>query len=404
MQQIEHIVVLIMENRSFDQMLGYLKLYGIRNDIDGLQHHYFNRYRGKKYNPYRINAYEFKPDPGHGSKDVEEQLTSNNGGFVKNFSKYDSKTPEDIMGFYDGYDLPVYHNFSENYCICDKWFSSVRGQTQPNRAYAYSGTSEGYSDNIFPGEFFKAKTIFQMLEETGINWNFYSHDIASLRFNKNHFFSEPIDKIGKFFERCHNGNLSPVSWIDPDFGIGPTDGNDDHPPHNIQKGQKLVGRIYNALINGKNDLWKKTMFIITYDEHGGFYDHVKPRKAEDDRENFKKYGVRVPAFVVSPWVAKRSVSSIIYDHTSIIKTIYERFCSNEPASNLEKFGLRTKNANSLWSLITSNLREDCKSVDLSKIKDNKIVEPNSLIRSEFQESLYHLQEYCQNEGLPKSKI
>ena len=130
-----------------------------------------------------------------------------------------------------------------------------------------------------------------------------------------------------FLERAASGDLPAVSWIDPNFidlTFGPAGSNDDHPPSDLHAGQKLVLELFDAVVQGP--AWEKTLLIITYDEHGGFYDHVPPPTAEDDTPALRKLGPRVPAFVISPWVAERQVAKTVFDHTSIIKTILARFC------------------------------------------------------------------------------
>jgi phospholipase C len=126
--------------------------------------------------------------------------------------------------------------------------------------------------------------------------------------------------------------------------------NDDHPPSDVSLGQALVLKIYDALASSPN--WSRTLFVITYDEHGGFYDHVDPREFEaaDDRPAMRRYGVRVPALVVSPFV-ERGVSHVVYDHTSIIKTILMRFC-RKPETAARSMGARVAAANHLGSLLT----------------------------------------------------
>jgi phospholipase C len=139
------------------------------------------------------------------------------------------------------------------------------------------------------------------------------------------------EDAASFIEDAQRGNLAQVSWIDPNFkdlNLAHTQSNDDHPPSDVEDGQELVFLVYNALASGP--AWDKTLLLIVYDEHGGFYDHVAPPAApDDDPVTFGRYGVRVPAIVVSPFVTPRSVCNTLFDHTSIIKTILTRFCPRE---------------------------------------------------------------------------
>jgi phospholipase C len=214
------------------------------------------------------------------------------------------------------------------------------------------------------------KPIYKFLPK-GVSWRHYSHDIASLRFVKGYQgLVTEIDKVNQFYERAQKGTLTNISWIDPDFGtlIYPGPPNDDHPPHDISNGQNLVRKVYNALLNGPKSQWERTLLVVVYDEHGGFYDHVSPRQwvAMDDREEFKKYGVRVPALVISPWVGKGvaygSQQNVVFDHTSVLKTILRRFCT--PANGaVPKMTARVNAANDLSALLTETTpRTDCTAI------------------------------------------
>ncbi|MFQ5675933.1 MAG: alkaline phosphatase family protein, partial [bacterium] len=208
--------------------------------------------------------------------------------------------------------------------------------------------------------------------DAGVKWKSYSDDFDFLRiFKKFRFKTSRLDGMATFYWDVKNGNLPAVSWINPNFADIGHDGNDDHPPADILKGQKLVATIYNALINGGKDLWKKTMFIVTYDEHGGFYDHVQPPEAPDDRPDFRKYGCRVPALVVSPWVKKGGVSHTVFDHTSILRTILLRFCRSADGS-VPSMGARVDNANDLGSLLTEDIPRTIATPQL------KVAEPRKL--------------------------
>jgi len=155
-----------------------------------------------------------------------------------------------------------------------------------------------------------------------------------------------------FLERAAAHDLPAVSWIDPNFydlTFGPTGSNDDHPPSDLRAGQKLVLQLFDAL--ARSELWEKTLLVITYDEHGGFFDHVPPPAAAADRPGMDRYGPRVPALVISPWAAPKSVSNTVFDHTSIIKTILKRFCANAQGE-IPDMGARVNAAHHLGELLT----------------------------------------------------
>jgi phospholipase C len=155
-----------------------------------------------------------------------------------------------------------------------------------------------------------------------------------------------------FLDHARSGDLAALSWIDPNFVdfnyYGPAGSNDDHPPSDITAGQELVFKLYDAVV--RSPAWPRTLLVITYDEHGGFYDHVTPPGATDASPSFRSYGVRVPAIIVSPWLEPGSTSNLVFDHTSIIKTILTRFCRR--ATGISDMGLRVDAAQTLAPLLT----------------------------------------------------
>jgi phospholipase C len=368
--KIEHIVVLVMENRSFDHMLGYLTLENGRTDVDGLTSSMSNSYQGKPYpaRPLTKTAFGQKQDPCHDGDCVTEQLSNGNGGFVSNYARTHPGDPEvDLpMGYYNGAILPVYDHLARNFLICDRWFCSVDGATWPNRLYAVTGRADGSKKNKkIP--LYNIASFVRQLDKKKVSWRWYSHDIATLRitdgnyrpplhpnFKRFSFFDRRSTFGGNsFLEDAAAGKLAAVSWIDPNFVdvgfVGPSGSNDDHPPSDVMKGQELVLKLYNAVINSPQ--WEKTLLVVVYDEHGGFYDHVAPPPADDDSAAFRHYGARVPAFIVSPWVERGKASHVIFDHTSIIKTILLKFCRQADGS-IPNMGARVTHANHLGGLLT----------------------------------------------------
>ena len=160
-------------------------------------------------------------------------------------------------------------------------------------------------------------------------------------------------KVATELSEQAQGKLAAVSWIDPDFGDPVTNShkneNDDHPPVDMMAGQELVLKLYNAVVNSPT--WNKTLLVVVYDEHGGLFDHVAPLPASDDRPSFRQYGVRVPAFVVSPWAEANVVSHLVFDHTSLIKTILLKFCRRADGS-IPDMGARVTAAQHLGALLT----------------------------------------------------
>jgi phospholipase C len=334
LDRIEHIVVLMMENRSYDQMLGYLTLSGRRPEVDGLRAGMANAYHD------------------HDGR----------------FPQYDG-----VMGYHSEKHLPVYDHLSEKFLICDRWFSSVCGSTFPNRLYSVAGHAAGSRDNISPPIYHEKAFVRQLDQVKGVSWSWFVHDVAPIVWavDRDYPLTQTLDHVAwfdgharppyfgqRFVQRAAAGKLPNVSWIDPSFAdfrtsvfsIFSPPSNDDHPPSDVVDGQALVLKLYDALASSPQ--WAKTMLVITYDEHGGFFDHVPPPEnpPDDDPTIFSRYGVRVPTIVVSPLVARRSHSSMVFDHTSIIKTILLRFCRKD--GTIPDMGARVSNANHLGSLLT----------------------------------------------------
>jgi phospholipase C len=377
LKAVEHIVVLMLENRSFDHMLGYLSLPLVlggaeRDDVDGLRGPSLdvNSFDGRDYPIEHLDMTAFQgeaEDPDHSGRSVDEQLRDGGGGFVKNFArisaararalKVAAPSPGLVMGYYNADDLPVYDHLASEYCVVDRWFSSVPGATWPNRLYAATGQAAGSRDDLSP-PLYALPSFARHLDRHQVDWRWYSFDPGTLRAIdpeyrlSNHDRFSYVDSrklsiaeraVGELMEEgpsllddLARGELPAVSWIDPHFKdlrvLGPNS-NDDHPPSDVLAGQDLVLTIYHALASAPT--WPKTLLIIAYDEHGGFYDHVPPPAAVDDDSEFRRLGVRVPALLVSPLVKAGSSSTGLlggefhFDHTSILKTILTRFCSAE---------------------------------------------------------------------------
>jgi phospholipase C len=377
LDEVEHVVVVMLENRSFDHMLGYLSLPAGqggkgRTNIDGLTGpgENFNRYNDASYPIHHLAETAFKgeaEDPDHSGKSVEEQLANGGSGFVSNFARISKERAEQlnvpvpepglVMGYYTAEELPVYDHLATEYCVVDRWFSSVPGATWPNRLYSVAGQAADSRNDISP-PIYALPSFARYLDQHHIDWRWYSFDPGTLRaidpayrLSDHHRFSfvdsrklstkeraagELTEEGPSFLDDVAAGTLPQVSWIDPRFKdlrvLGP-DSNDDHPPSDVTAGQDLILNVYHALSSAST--WAKTLLVIVYDEHGGFYDHVSPPQTTDKDPKFQHLGVRVPALLVSPLVAAGSSSTELlgpnfhFDHTSIIKTILTRFCNTD---------------------------------------------------------------------------
>jgi len=357
--KIDHVVVLMMENRSFDHLLGYLSLEAGK-PVDGLTPGMSNQYNGRTYPIHRLTntAFERGQDPCHTAECIAEQLQNHNGGFVANFARTFPFDPNPglVMGYYNAAAVPVYDHLANSFCACDRWFSSVDGATWPNRLYSVTGRAAN-SKNNRPVPLYNIPSFVRHLDRLRVSWNWYAHDISTLRlidgwysvghFPRFRYFEHPLQN--NFLCDAAMGRLPAVSWIDPNFNDIGFSGNDDHPPADIADGQALALKLVHAVTHSPQ--WSKTLLVIVYDEHGGLYDHVEPPAAPDDKPAFRRYGVRVPALVVSPWVERGSVSSMVFDHTTLIKTILLRFCRDR-LGNIPDMGTRVRHANHLGSLLT----------------------------------------------------
>src|SRR5262245_56967857 len=358
---IKHVILLMLENRSFDQMLGcFQEKYP--TELDGVDPTKPKRWNadpsGKQFFQEPTNDVQTERDPHHETAHVLKQIADNNSGFVRDFAEaYPGSTPQQrqqVMSYYPLMFLDALHRLARDFTICDHWFSSLPGPTWPNRFFALSGTSSGrvmMPEGItHPNleEFFKQDqtTIFDQLNAAGRTWKVYFYDFpCSLILNNQR--REPANLanyfgIDQFFKEVRDeANFPDFCLIEPKYAG--RDQNDDHPPHNTMKAEKLIADVYNA-IRSRPDLWQSSLLVVVYDEHGGFYDHVPPPATIPPDEHHEEYtfdrlGVRVPAILVSPWVDQR-VENSQFDHTSLLKYLTDKW-------SLGPLGARTAAANSI---------------------------------------------------------
>jgi len=318
---VDAIVVLMMENRSFDHYLGALKsdaTYAHKATVTGLT--------GTESNPspsgaaipvFKLN--NFTPaDPPHSYDACHAQWNNGkNDGFVK---AHAGRSENEVMGFHDRTQLPFYYWLADNYTVCENWFASVMGPTWPNRFYLHAATSSGKTGNT-PFITGGPDTIWEKLRSSGKTYKNYTASVVAWYtggFVGKLLSLNPVKQISEFFADAKNGTLPNFSIIDPDFTS-----NDDHPDHDIRQGQAFVASIYKALADSPQ--WKRVLFVITYDEHGGFFDHVAPPTTVDQLADFKQLGFRVPAFVIGPTVRRGHLESTTFEHVSVLSTVKTRF-------------------------------------------------------------------------------
>jgi phospholipase C len=365
--QVQHIVQLMLENRSFDHMLGFL--YAGRSGPGGqpfeglLGTESNNDSTGKPVKVFQIStssagAY-FMPgaDPGEGYANTNVQLFGSGSppsppvagmtGFVTNFDSaitYDQRsgrsveagtTASNIMGVFPPSALPVLSGLARGFAVCDHWYSSVPTETFPNRAFACAATSQGHMNDATSS--YTVQSIFGLMTAHNVSWKIYGYDAEPLtRANFPDTMDAPEANFGKFGDfqaDAAAGRLAAYSFLEPSWG---SSGNSQHPNYDVALGEAFILQVYQALQRGPG--WASTLLIITYDEHGGCYDHVPPPTGATPPDstigefgfNFTRFGVRVPAVLVSPLIPAGTIyrvpdGSTPIDHTSVLKTIEQRW-------------------------------------------------------------------------------
>ena len=358
--QIEHVVVVMMENHSYDNHLGMLR----RPAADGFR---LGRDRlPLATNPYadgRIQHAFHMPTTcqlsGHPAQDWLNSHIQFAGGRLDGF--VESGSGPVSMGYWEREDLPFYYSLASAFPIADRYFCSVLGQTYPNRRYLLAATSIGQVNDTFPGlsDYPANGTLFDRLDAHGITWkDYYSAPLpgttlpgASVLLYPPLYFKDTskVVPISQFFTDAAAGTLPGYCLVEEDFGT-----QSEENPQNIARGEAFAASVVNAVINGP--AWDRTLLIWTFDEHGGYYDHVPPPRALPPDsiapqvpagqvyDGFGRYGFRVPCAVVSPWARERYVSHHVYDHSSICKLVETKW-------NLPAMTFRDANAHSMLDML-----------------------------------------------------
>jgi phospholipase C len=378
-QGIKRFVVLMLENRSFDHLLGYLK--AANPKVMGLTGSEFNQKNPNSpadppIKVGRASSFMMTFDPGHEYYDVKIQLygpledsdpslpplanpasePAPMTGFIASATQaVDFSGDENlVMQCFQPDQLPVLTTLTTEFALFNFWYSSLPGPTWPNRFFIHAATSGGLTDSPSTGQIvagfgFQDGTIYERLKDAGMEWCIY-HDglpqtagIFSLRDEYINPLTKRFQVMDNFFNDVKNGALADYSFIEPRYDTGNNylDGNSMHPLNDIRKGEDLLKRVYEALRNSR--YWTDTMLIITFDEHGGFYDHQPPPATvptgDDSRYAnpnysfpFDRLGIRVPGIVVSAYTAKGTIigevadnPATVFDHTSVLATVEKRF-------------------------------------------------------------------------------
>jgi len=382
-RRIKHVFVLMLENRSFDHMLGFSDIRGTDSvtgtptSIDNLLGNPRSNINPATGNPvFAVTPADFAlsaaaGDPGHEFHDTLEQLGGagaiytpgtpyppiDSSGYVSNYHGRGSNAPEKAMHCYTPDQLPILNTLAREFAVCDHWFSSMPGPTWPNRLFVHAASSAGLDDSpgswdtvsttLIDGYRFDNGSLYDRLEDKCLDWLVFEGDetpqVFSLsgmnlnalqgRFRDMEDFrdsvNDPLFPASYSFIEPHYGNIMP--WTPEDF----TCGNSQHPLDDLTRGEKLIKEVYEAVRNSPH--WESSLIIVTHDEHGGFFDHVAPPAAVHpgdsvtDNENvhvnfdFSRLGVRVPAVVISPWIPRGVIDHLPHEHSSVVKSVAELF-------------------------------------------------------------------------------
>ena len=335
---LDHIIVVTMENRSFDHLLGWVP--GADGRQAGLSYADFGGVAHSTHHLTQFQSCEFD-DPNHSFQGGRQNY---NNGACDGFMRTDGN---DIytLGYFLGTDLPFLGRAAPEWLVLDRFFCPILGPTYPNRVVSLAGQTDRLSNTQVASTL---PTIWDRLSgagRTGLNYGtgLTSSHLWGLR------YLSIIKPISQFFSDAAAGTLPNLSFVDPEL-TGDL-GNSYHPPADIRNAEAFMASIYKAVITSPQ--WNKSLLIFTFDEWGGFYDHVPPTAAplpqgERDIGNDGLRGFRIPTVLVSPFVKRKSVSSKVYDHASVLKLIETKW-------NLQPLTVRDAGANNLMDEIDLNI-------------------------------------------------
>jgi phospholipase C len=313
---LEHVIVATMENRSFDHLLGWLP--GADGRQAGLV---FTDAGGTPYATHHLTDFQgcgFS-DPSHS---FEGGRIEYNGGACDGWLRAEASDPYAI-GYYEGADLPFFGRAAPEWTVLDRYFAPILGPTNPNRLISHAGQTDRLANSVGASA---VPTIWDRLADAGLTGKNYGYPFVTASMFGDRYASV-IQPLTSFFSDAATGGLPHVAYIDPDFGREYSDSY--HPHGDIRRGEALLASVYQAVTT--SPAWRSTVLIITFDEWGGFFDHVPPPPApvppgEYDAGNVDGLrGFRIPTLLVSPFARRRHVSSMIFDHASILRLIEWRW-------------------------------------------------------------------------------
>lgn len=387
----------MLENRSFDHMLGFSGIRGVDavdgspTAVQGLTGTETNAYGGTAYTAAAGATNTMPVDPGHEFLDVLEQLagtaaayvsgaypTINGSGFVSDYAG--SHSPDEgnsttdlgaIMRGFSADQLPVLSTLAAEFAVCDHWFAAIPGPTVPNRLFACAATSDGLDHSPTTAELITWETIDGIAPTNGTifdrigrsptsGWRIYSDGLVPLASMLKGVILADISPFSEFSGAVAKTTYpARLTWIEPNYGDAASGtyegGNSQHPRDGVVRGEALLKATYEAIRNSPH--WDTSLLIITWDEHGGFYDHVTPPKVTPPGDTqpgskynhygftFDQLGVRVPCVVVSPYIPAKTIDHRQYEHSSIPATVEKAFA-------LPPMTMRDKQANDVLSLLS----------------------------------------------------
>jgi phospholipase C len=438
-QKIQNIFVLMLENRSFDHMLGFSGITGIdaetgqNTQIEGLSGQESNLYDGESYQVTMPADYVMPFDPGHEFTDVVEQLAGagaaypaggmyppiNNSGFVADYATTKSAGEGgatsnfgEIMKCYDPKQVPVMVALAQEFALCDNWFAAVPGPTWPNRFFLMAASSGGLDHSPTTGEIIQWETfdgfefengnLFNLVNQhTALGSRIYHGDIgpvagsipiASALKGINYTDTIPYSQFAQDIKQY--SYPWPFTFIEPNYGDITNNsyqgGTSQHPMDDVRNGERLIKSTYEAIRNSPH--WENSLLIITYDEHGGFYDHLVPPNTVAPGDNsqtsqynqygftFEQLGVRVPAIIVSPFIPKNIIDHRVYEHSSVPATV-------EAILGLPHLTQRDATARDLTSLLSLSVARTDAPTILPDPPNDWVPESNSFALTNDDESL-----------------
>ncbi|KAH6810743.1 non-specific phospholipase C2 [Perilla frutescens var. frutescens] len=413
-------------------MLGWMKK--MNPEINGVDGSESNPINTTDPNSKRVSfgdeSHFVDPDPGHSFQAIREQIFGSNNtsaaqppmnGFAQQAFSMDPHMPQSVMNGFQPDKVGVYKALVSEFAVFDRWFSSVPASTQPNRLYVHSGTSHGATSNVVAllAKGYPQRTIFDDLHDAGIAFGIYFQNIPATLFYRN---LRKLKFIGKFHSYEHSfkkdaaaGKLPGYTVVEQRYlDMKAEPANDDHPSHDVYEGQMFVKEVYETLRAGPQ--WNETLLLITYDEHGGFYDHVPtPNKGVPSPDDivgpgpfffhFDRLGVRVPTIAISPWIQKGTVvhgpngsptPTSEYEHSSIPATVRKIFnLSSPPLTKREQWAGTFEG---LFQHLT-HPRTDCPEQLPTPVKIRQLDANEDAPLSEFQQELMQLAAVLKGEDI-----